>query len=67
MGSGSSLFTAPPNYLIPVFVRGRNPFLLFVNLILGGYILPRQRPDVTTTLARQHEMQLLIALGLNPV
>jgi alpha-glucosidase (family GH31 glycosyl hydrolase) len=50
--TGYSTFWAPKDILIPVFVR-------------GGYILPRQVPDVTTKKARQHPFELLIALDLN--
>uniref|UniRef100_A0A914CID0 Uncharacterized protein n=1 Tax=Acrobeloides nanus TaxID=290746 RepID=A0A914CID0_9BILA len=52
IAGGQNNFTAPSTYLIPTFVR-------------GGYILPRQKPSVTTTLSRLNEMQLLITLDTN--
>jgi alpha-glucosidase (family GH31 glycosyl hydrolase) len=50
--SGQQTLTAPPDYLIPVFVR-------------GGHILPRQRPSTTTVASRLNELQLLVALDTN--
>uniref|UniRef100_A0A914EBC2 P-type domain-containing protein n=1 Tax=Acrobeloides nanus TaxID=290746 RepID=A0A914EBC2_9BILA len=52
ISTGHQTFTAPWDYLIPVFVR-------------GGYILPRQRPSTTTVASRLNEFQLLVALDAN--
>uniref|UniRef100_A0A914DWN8 Glycosyl hydrolase family 31 C-terminal domain-containing protein n=1 Tax=Acrobeloides nanus TaxID=290746 RepID=A0A914DWN8_9BILA len=52
VNGGNSNFSALNDSLIPVFVR-------------GGYIIPRKRPDVTTTASRQREFQLLVALDKN--
>uniref|UniRef100_A0A914ECA2 P-type domain-containing protein n=1 Tax=Acrobeloides nanus TaxID=290746 RepID=A0A914ECA2_9BILA len=50
MSNGRFDYPAPTEYLIPVFVR-------------AGYIIPRQKPDVTTVATRLNEFQLLVALA----
>lgn len=47
---GRSTFSAPKNDLIPVFAR-------------GGAVIPRQRPNMTTTASRQNPFELLITIG----
>uniref|UniRef100_A0A914EDP5 P-type domain-containing protein n=1 Tax=Acrobeloides nanus TaxID=290746 RepID=A0A914EDP5_9BILA len=50
MTNGHQSLPAPTDYLIPVFVR-------------AGYIVPRQKPGMTTVASRMNEFQLLIALA----
>uniref|UniRef100_A0A915E7Q9 Uncharacterized protein n=1 Tax=Ditylenchus dipsaci TaxID=166011 RepID=A0A915E7Q9_9BILA len=47
--TGFSTFSAPRDTPLPCFIR-------------AGSIIPKQRPDITTTATRMHEFQLLIAL-----
>ncbi|VDK71935.1 unnamed protein product [Litomosoides sigmodontis] len=47
---GRSEFKAPKDELIPVFVK-------------GGTVIPRQQPNMTTTLSRNNPFELLIAVG----
>ncbi|CAG9537346.1 unnamed protein product [Cercopithifilaria johnstoni] len=47
---GRSEFSAPKDELIPVFIK-------------GGAVIPRQQPNMTTTLSRNNPFELLIAVG----
>ncbi|KAI1711649.1 glycosyl hydrolases family 31 domain-containing protein [Ditylenchus destructor] len=49
MPTGFSDFNAPRDTPLPTFAR-------------GGSIIPKQRPDITTTATRKNEFQLLVAL-----
>jgi alpha-glucosidase (family GH31 glycosyl hydrolase) len=61
-------FSAPSTSLIPVHVRGTKIVSNSVDeQCAGGFILPRQGANVTTTLSRRNPFELLVALGeLNP-
>ncbi|VIO86322.1 Uncharacterized protein BM_BM5229 [Brugia malayi] len=47
---GRSEFRAPKDELIPVFVK-------------GGVVIPRQQPNMTTTVSRNNPFELLITVG----
>ncbi|CAJ0573757.1 unnamed protein product, partial [Mesorhabditis spiculigera] len=52
VASGYADCQAPTTYGVPAFIR-------------GGYIVPRQTPDVTTEAARKNPFGLLVAVGAN--